>query len=245
MNLLSIIRGMAAPLTVTWLGHSMFLIGLPGGVRLLTDPWLGNPKCPPAFAKPESLRPVHLILVSHGHSDHLTDAVPVARATGAPVACLFEIGQYLAQRGLQDVKDMGIGGTQEIAGVTVTMTQAVHSGSIVDGGRILYLGGAAGFIIRAPGAPVIYFAGDTGLFGDMKIIGEIYQPQIAFLPIGDLYTMGPDTAAIAARWLGVRQVVPMHWGTFPALRGTPAMLREHLRGTTIEVLELQPGQSTE
>ena len=245
MNPLSIIRAMASPLSITWLGHSTFLIGLPGGVRILTDPWLGNPKCPVAFSKPESLRPLHLILVSHGHRDHLTDAIPVARATGAPVVCLFEIGEYLTERGLHGVKDMGIGGTQEIAGVMVTMTQAVHSGSIVDGGRIVYLGGAAGFIIRAHGAPTMYFAGDTGLFGDMKIIGEIYQPQIAFLPIGDLYTMGPDTAAIAARWLGVRQVVPMHWGTFPSLRGTPAQLREHLRGTEVQVLELTPGVSTE
>ena len=123
------------------------------------------------------------------------------------------------------------------------MTQAVHSGSTNDGGRILYLGGAAGFVVRAPDLPTIYFAGDTGLFGDMKIIGEIYQPQIAFLPIGDHYTMGPDTAAIAAKWLGVRQVVPMHWGTFPVLAGTPQALKEHLKGTGIEVLELKPGET--
>ena len=236
---------MSSPLSITWLGHSTFLIGLPDGKRVLTDPWLGNPKCPPQYARPEQLGRVDLILVSHGHSDHLTDVIPAARATGASVVCLFEVGQYLMDRGLQDVKDMGIGGTQDVAGVTVTMTQAVHSGSTIDGGRILYLGGAAGFVIRAPGTPTIYFAGDTGLFGDMKIIGEIYQPQIAFLPIGDLYTMGPDTAAIGARWLGVRQVVPMHWGTFPALRGTPAALREHLTRADIDVLELGPGQTAE
>ncbi len=110
------------------------------------------------------------------------------------------------------------------------MTQAVHSGSTNDGGRIVYLGGAAGFVLRAPDLPTIYFAGDTGLFGDMKIIGEIYQPQIAFLPIGDHYTMGPDTAAIAAKWLGVRQVVPMHWGTFPVLHGTPQAAARSLEG---------------
>ena len=245
MNPLSIIRAMSSPLSITWLGHSTFLIGLPGGIRVLTDPWLGNPACPAALVKPDALRPVHLILVSHGHSDHLTDVIPVARATGAAVVCLFEVGQYLTDRGLHDVRDMGIGGTQEVAGVTVTMTQAVHSGSITENGRIIYLGGAAGFIVRAPGAPTIYFAGDTGIFGDMKIIGEIYRPQVAFLPIGDLYTMGPDTAAIAARWLGVRQVVPMHWGTFPALRGRPAALREHLAGSDIDVLELAPGQTAD
>ena len=137
---------------------------------------------------------------------------------------------------------MGIGGTQEVAGVTVTMTQAVHSGSIVEGGQIVYLGGAAGFVIRAPDTPTIYFAGDTGLFGDMKMIAEVYKPEIAFLPIGDLYTMGPDTAAIAARWLGVRQVVPMHYGTFPVLTGTPEALRGHLKGSGVDVLELKPGE---
>jgi L-ascorbate metabolism protein UlaG (beta-lactamase superfamily) len=234
---------MATPLSITWLGHSTFLIGLPSGKRIVTDPWLGNPNCPPAFTKPESLKPVDLILVSHGHSDHLTDVVPLARATGAAVVCIFELGEYLREKGLQTVQDMGIGGTQQLAGLSITMTQAVHSGSTNDGGRIVYLGGAAGYVLRAPDLPTIYFAGDTGLFGDMKIIGEIYQPQIAFLPIGDHYTMGPDTAAIAARWLGVRQVVPMHWGTFPLLAGTPAQLRGHLKGTSIEVLELKAGET--
>ena len=232
-------------LSITWLGHSTFLVGLPNGTRLVTDPWLGNPKCPPALAKPEALGTIDLILASHGHGDHIGDAVPVARATGAPVVCMFEVGLYLTDKGLQNVRDMGIGGTQEVAGVTITMTQAMHSGSIVEGGRIVYLGGAAGFVLRAPHTPTIYFAGDTGLFGDMKIIGEIYRPEIAFLPIGDLYTMGPDTAAIAARWLGVRQVVPMHWGTFPVLTGTPGALQQHLADADIDVLTLEPGQTAQ
>jgi L-ascorbate metabolism protein UlaG (beta-lactamase superfamily) len=236
---------MASPLTITWLGHSTFIIGLPSGRRLLTDPWLGNPNCPPDFSRPDALKPIDLILVSHGHSDHIGDVVSVARASGAPVVCMFEVGLHLTDKGLQNVRDMGIGGTQNVADVTITMTLATHSGSIVEGGQIVYLGGAAGFILRAPHTPTIYFAGDTGLFGDMKVIAEVYQPQIAFLPIGDLYTMGPDTAAIAARWLGVRQVVPMHWGTFPILTGTPQALKTHLAGTSIEVLELRPGESAQ
>ncbi len=170
----------------------------------------------------------------------------VARATGAPVVCMFEVGLYLTDKGLQTVKDMGIGGH---AGGR--RRQRHHDDGdafeLDRGGRPdrATLGGAAGFVLRAPNMPTIYFAGDTGLFGDMKMIAEVYQPQIAFLPIGDHYTMGPDTAAIAARWLGVRQVVPMHWGTFPLLTGTPQALQEHLKGTSIEVLVLKPGETAE
>ncbi len=210
---------------------------------MLTDPWLGNPSCPAALTNAEALLPIDLILLSHGHGDHLGDTIHVARAAHAPVVCLFELGQYLTAKGLKRVQDMGKGGTQEVAGVRITMTDAVHSGSMMDEGNIVYLGGAAGFVLRQAGMPTVYFAGDTALFGDMKIIAELYAPEIAFLPIGDHYTMGPDTAAIAAKWLGVRQVVPMHWGTFPILTGTPAMLKEHLAGSRIEVLELAPGQT--
>jgi len=230
-------------LSITWLGHSTFLLGLADGKRIVLDPWLSNPRCPPQFAKPDALKPVDLILVSHGHSDHTGDVVPLARATQAPVVCIFELGGHFVERGLQDVRDMGVGGTQTVNGIRVTMTWSAHSGSVVDDARVVYSGGATGFIIRAPGTPTIYFAGDTGLFGDMKMIGELYKPEIAFLPIGDHYTMGPDTAAIAARWLGVRQVVPMHWGTFPLLTGTPEMLKEQLAGTGINVLELEPGET--
>ncbi|HET9369067.1 MAG TPA: metal-dependent hydrolase [Vicinamibacterales bacterium] len=230
-------------LSITWLGHSTFIVGLPDGRRLLFDPWLGNPNCPPAFAKADALKPIDLILVSHGHSDHSGDAVAAARATGAPVVCVFELGLLLTQKGLQNVKDMSIGGTQRIGDIAVTMTNAIHSGSFDEDGKIIYSGGATGFIVRAPNTPTLYYAGDTAIFGDMKIFGEIYRPEIAFLPIGDHYTMGPDTAAIAAKWLGVRQVVPMHWGTFPLLTGTPAALKTHLAGTSIEVLELKPGET--
>ena len=229
---------------ITWLGHSTFLIEA-GGKRMLTDPWLSNPSAPAAFQKPESLGKLDVILVSHGHSDHIGDVIAVARATSAPVVCLFELGQWLDQKGVQNVRDMGIGGTQDIDGIRLTMTMAVHTGSYMENGSIVYLGGAAGFIVRMPGAPVFYFAGDTALFGDMKILRDLYAPEIAFLPIGDHYTMGPDTAAIAAEWLGVRQVVPMHWGTFPLLTGTPARLRESLTGKHVDVLELEPGVRSE
>ena len=234
---------MANRLEITWLGHATFLLKLPNGKRVLLDPWLGNPNCPPAFAKPDALKPIDLILVTHGHSDHLTDVVSSQRATGAPIIAPYELAQYLGQKGVKDVREMNIGGTQEAAGVRITMTPATHSSSTMEDGRLVYLGSAAGYILRAPDMPTIYIAGDTGLFGDMKMIGDLYKPQIAFLPIGDLYTMGPDTAAIAAEWLGVRQVVPMHFGTFPALTGTPAELKALLAPHNIEVLELEPGQT--
>lgn len=230
-------------LSITWLGHSAFLVELPSRRRLLFDPWLGNPRCPPGLRRPEALGPIDLILLSHGHDDHAADVVAISRATGASVVCPFELGRFLAAKGVKPVCDMGIGGTQTLAGVTITMTQAVHSSSTTVAGQALYTGVAAGFIVRSADAPTIYFAGDTGLFGDMKLIAELYRPALAFLPIGDHDTMGPETAAIAARWLGIRQVVPMHWGTFPGLTGTPAALKAHLADTQIEVLELEPGDT--
>lgn len=234
---------MANRLEITWLGHATFLLKFPGGKRVLLDPWLGNPKCPPAFSKPDALKPVDLILVTHGHSDHITDVVAAARATSAPVIAPYELAHYFRGKGLTDVRDMNIGGTQDAAGLRVTMTASTHSSSTFDGDAIVYLGPSAGYILRAPDTPTIYISGDTGLFGDMKMLGEMYRPQIAFLPIGDLYTMGPDTAAVAAQWLGVRQVVPMHWGTFPALTGTPTELKTLLEPHNIEVLELTPGET--
>jgi L-ascorbate metabolism protein UlaG (beta-lactamase superfamily) len=234
---------MANRLEITWLGHATFLLKLPNGKRVLLDPWLGNPNCPPAFSKPESLKPVDVILVTHGHSDHLTDVVSSQRATGAPIVAPYELAQYLEKKGVKGVREMNIGGTQEAAGVRITMTQAVHSSSTWNGDHLVYLGSPVGYVLRAPDMPTIYISGDTGLFGDMKMIGELYKPQIAFLPIGDLYTMGPETAAIAADWLGVRQVVPMHWGTVPALTGTPGELKALLAPHNIEVLELEPGQT--
>jgi len=233
-------------LSITWLGHATFLVGLPTGQRIVFDPWLGNPKCPASFSKPDALGKVDVILLSHGHEDHSGDVVSVARATGSAVICIAELDHHLTSRGLRDVRGMNIGGTQQVGDLKVTMTMATHSGShSMADGHVLYLGGATGFVLRAPSMPALYFAGDTGLFGDMKIIGEIYRPEIGFLPIGDHYTMGPDTAAIAAKWLGLRQVVPMHWGTFPMLRGTPEELESHLGSSGISVLKLAPGETAE
>jgi L-ascorbate metabolism protein UlaG (beta-lactamase superfamily) len=226
-------------LHITYLGHSSFRLRTPGGKEILFDPWFtGNPSFPET-ARP---RAADLILVSHGHSDHITDAAAIAKQTGATVVGIWEITSWLGSKGVKGLEPMNKGGTVNVKGLRITMTDARHSSSFDENG-IVYLGEAAGFVVTLENGQVIYFAGDTSLFADMKLIGELYKPDIAFLPIGDRFTMGPDTAAMAARWLGVKQVVPMHFGTFPLLTGTPAQLKEHLSGSGIEVLELKPGET--
>jgi L-ascorbate metabolism protein UlaG (beta-lactamase superfamily) len=228
------------PLAITWLGHSSFRLRTPGGKEVLFDPWYtGNPSFP-ASARPKS---ADLILISHGHSDHVTDAAAVAKETGATVVGIWEITTWLGSSGIKNVEPMNKGGTIDVKGLRITMTDARHSSSAEK--DLTYLGEAAGFIVKLENGQTIYFAGDTSLFGDMKLIGELYRPDIAFLPIGDRFTMGPDTAAMAAKWLGVKQVVPMHYGTFPLLTGTPEQLEQHLAGSGIEVLKLKPGETAQ
>lgn len=188
---------------------------------------------------------VDLILASHGHFDHVGDLVACARESGAPVVGVFELCDWLTRKGIANTAPMNKGGSQEILGLRVTMTDARHSSGYFDNGQMVYMGEPAGFVIRLESGMSIYYAGDTSLFGDMRLIGELYSPVIAFLPVGDRFTMGPVQAAKACELLGVRQVVPMHWGTFPLLTGTPAALKALVEPRGVEVLELRPGETTE
>lgn len=229
-----------ATLSITWFGHATFLVTTPGGTRIVFDPWLtGNPKTPPGA----KIDKADVICVTHGHSDHTGDVLNVARATGAPVVAVFELANWFSGKGLKDVIGMGVGGTVDIKGLKISMTPAVHTSSIEDDGEVHAVGVATGFVVRLEDGRAIYFAGDTALFGDMRLIGEMYSPEIAFLPIGGFYTMDPPAAARACALLGVRQVVPMHYGTFPALSGTPDELKHLVEPSGVDVLVLKPGET--
>jgi L-ascorbate metabolism protein UlaG (beta-lactamase superfamily) len=225
---------------ITWLGHSTFEIRLDSGAAVLIDPWLTNPKFPAGY----ELKRVDLLLITHGHFDHIADAVSTAQKFGSTVVCNFEIGQWLESKGVKNVVGMNKGGKTSAAGCTVAMVHAQHSSSIQDGDRVLYGGEPAGFVVKTPGGRSFYHAGDTNLFSDMQLIRRLYEPELAMLPIGDLFTMDPREAAIACEFLSPEKVLPMHYGTFPPLVGTPEQLRQLLGSSSpVEVLSPEPGET--
>ncbi len=225
-------------ISITWLGHGSMQIELPSHEVLVCDPWIeGNPKYP----KDHKFSRVDTILVSHGHFDHIHDVLPLAKAHQPKIVGIYETCVWLESKGAANCAPMNKGGTQQVGSVSVTMTHAVHSCGIQDEGKIIYGGEAAGYVIHLPDTRRVYFAGDTNVFSDMALIKELYAPELAFLPIGDHFTMGPREAALAVRLLGVKTVVPMHFGTFPLLGGTPGALATLLEGTGVNLNPLEPG----
>ncbi len=222
---------------ITWLGHSSLQLRLEGGQVVLIDPWLaGNPKHPAGF----ELSRVDAILITHGHFDHIASVVEVARRFQPKVLAIHEIAVWLESKGVENCIGMNKGGSCAVEGLKATMTHAVHSSSIQDGDTTLPGGEAAGYVVEFGDGRRAYFAGDTAVFGDMKLIAELYAPELCVLPIGDHYTMGPREAALACRLLNARTVIPIHWGTFPALAGRPEDLAAAAPGTKIWTLE--PGK---
>ena len=226
--------------SLTWLGHSAFLLVSDEGKRIYVDPFLsGNPKTPESEKQPSA---VDVIAVTHGHSDHVGDTVALSNAfPEAQIVCQVELKGWLGAQGANvgdQLPGLNKGGTQEIGGIHFTLVNAFHSSSSND---LEYLGEACGIVIRLEGGRAIYFAGDTCVFGDMELIRRLYEPDYAVLPIGDHFTMGPREAALALELLGNPPCIPCHWGTFPLLSGTPEALRAEAPGATVH--DLEPGGS--
>lgn len=223
---------------LTWLGHAAFRFDTPGGKRVYVDPFLDNPKCPDDEKDPER---VDVLAITHGHGDHIGSSVDLIKRFQPTVVGMVEVVSWLGDQGA-DVGEMpgtNKGGTRDVDGVKFTMTDARHSSGGPNGE---YLGEAAGFVVEAENGTKLYFAGDTAVFGDMQLIGRIYEPDLAILPIGDHFTMGPREAAVALELLGVKRCLPCHYGTFPVLTGSPDELREL---TDVELLVIEPGDTIE
>lgn len=219
------------PCELTFLGHSAFLLS-DGGCTIAIDPFLtGNPL---ASMKAGDVQCTHVAL-THGHEDHFGDTVEIARANGATVIAAFEITNYVVEQGHEQVEPGNPGGRIDLGeGRWVAFTQAFHSSSI--GGR--YMGMPCGLMLHV-GGTTVYHAGDTGLFGDMKLLGELYAPSVAILPVGDRFTMGPEHASMAADLVGASTVVPCHYGTWPPIEIDIARFSP----TTAQVCVMAPGET--
>jgi L-ascorbate metabolism protein UlaG (beta-lactamase superfamily) len=222
---------------LTWLGHASFRLDTTGGKRIYVDPWTSGPTCPDSEREPER---ADVIAVTHGHGDHVGDVIALQQKLGCKVTGMVELMGWLGANGVPEdaLVPFNKGGSVKLDGVRLTLTNAFHSSSAPDG---TYTGEPAGFIIHAESTS-IYFAGDTCVFGDMQLIARLYRPQVAVLPIGDHYTMGPEEAAVALELLGNPRCVPCHWGTFPLLTGTPDALAAL---TKSQVDRIEPGETVE
>jgi len=229
-----------ADVSFTWIGHGTWKVRSAKQKEILIDPWvMNNPVAP---EKLKTIDRLDLMLITHGHFDHIHDALEIARRTKPRIVTNHEIGAWLGSKGIdgESIVAGNQGGTLEVDGVKVTLVHAEHSCGITDDSGIVYGGDACGMVIEFENGFTVYFAGDTDVFGDMALIAELSKFDVAFLPIGDFYTMGPMRAAKAVKLLGVKTVVPMHFATFPALTGRPSALQE-LVGPNVKVLDIAPG----
>jgi len=223
---------------ITYYGHACVMIEVEGK-KLLIDPFLrDNPLCP---VKPEELA-VDCIALTHGHSDHLGEAVFLAQRNKAPVVAIFELALYLQTKGVSWVEPMNIGGKISLPWGDIRLVPAFHSSSIEEGKERRYLGMPAGIVFTS-GGKTVYHAGDTGLFSDMKLIGELYHPNVALLPIGDRFTMGPAEALKAAQWIRPQVTVPIHYNTFPVIKQDPHAFVADLEKMGLKGVVLAPGEA--
>ncbi len=233
--------------TISWLGHGSFHIVTPEGRRLLIDAWVDtNPACPDEW-KAKARESLDVIFLTHGHFDHVNDLATLAADTQAQIVCQFDLGPWLQSKGIAEDRIIGFnkGGTIEVVGVQATMTDARHSSTLYENGQIIPMGDPAGYVLRFSNGFTIYHTGDTSATYDMLIIGDLYQPDLTILPIGDYFTMDPRQAAYALKLIRSRYAIPEHFGTFPILRGTPEQLVESCEEFNVdtEVIALQPGES--
>ena len=224
---------------ITWLGHATFRIQTPKGKTILIDPWvMGNPACPESE---KDVKAVDVMLCTHGHGDHIGDAVEIAKKHNPKVVGIPELCGWLEKKGVKNTAMMNKGGTQQVGDIKVTMVHADHSCGIQDDDQLIYGGEACGYVLDFENKVKIYHAGDTNVFSDMAIIRDLYAPEIAMLPIGDHFTMSPREAAYACNLLKPAMVIPMHFAIFPLLTGTPGELAKLVRG--VQVQEMKPGET--
>ena len=227
-----------ADVTFTWLGHGSYRFDSAEGKRIYVDPWFDNPKCPESEKQPERC---DVLAITHGHGDHIGSAQAVSSLSPTVIG-IIELATWLEGQGASNTIGMNKGGTVEADGVKFTMTQAVHSGGFAQpGSDPVYLGEPAGFVVEFENGLKVYCAGDTDVFSDMELIKRLYAPDVAILPIGDHFTMGPRAAAVALELLGTSRCIPIHWGTFPLLTGTPDELKQH--APSVELLTPEPGET--
>ena len=226
---------------ITWYGHSAFRLDFAGQAVLIDPFFTGNP----AFVsdKAAAIKGVGHIVLTHGHGDHVGDTLEIAKANDATVTANYDLGMWLVSKGLEKLNPMNTGGTTDLGAFTVTLVRADHSSGDISNGMPIYLGNPCGAIVKAKGEPTVYHLGDTDIFSDMALIAEIHAPQIAFVPIGDRFTMSPVTAALAVkRFLKVGTVVPCHYGSFPIIEPNADKFVAEMRGEATKVIVPEKGK---